>query len=289
MNSGLDTRVADRVALSLGGIAAFRKVYSSLKVPFFPIHTVEDPSAYVIALMAYAILNWVLFRVICLVVPKIAAAHPISLAVAVSAFFWAIVLAWKGQPNTSYIILFSIGSLAFAAVLYWLFASFRRLAGLLSTILISVAVALLIISALQAFVPSYRWDLFQNKESEKPNFILITLDTTRADHLSFYGYPVETSPFFVRSPSKEFFSKRVYFSHMDSSGARIVVQGRCHRFSGLGFKKFFSSPDATTLAEILKQQGYTTAGFIGGRFLYLHFISIRVSTITMNISTNTAS
>jgi arylsulfatase A-like enzyme len=30
--------------------------------------------------------------------------------------------------------------------------------------------------------------------SGPPNLILITLDTTRADHLGSYGYAIETSP-----------------------------------------------------------------------------------------------
>ena len=32
------------------------------------------------------------------------------------------------------------------------------------------------------------------QENARPNLVLVTLDTTRADHLSSYGYAIETSP-----------------------------------------------------------------------------------------------
>ena len=110
------------------------------------------------------------------------------------------------------------------------------------------------------------------KGSEKPNVILITMDTTRRDHLSCYGYPKETTPHLDR-----FAEDGVVFENVRSTSS-WTLPAHASIFTGLypfkhgaytregmwGYKVL--GDDNITLAEILAQEGYTTAGFIGGYF-----------------------
>lgn len=274
MNS-VETRIADRIALALGGIAAFVEGFLFLKVPFFSIHIVEDSSAYLVAVLSYALVNWAFFRVICLFAQRKASSHPDALAFAVSILFWILILGGHvtgTQPLVNKIVILSIGSAIGVWLVYLAFVRFAGAARILGAGLVSIAMVLLVACIVQAFVPPYRWNLFEGKETGKPNIILITLDTVRADHLSFYGYPVETSPF-LRSLSKQgvLFREAYTSSTWTLPAHGSLFTGQMPSVNGLGFKNFFLSKDATTLAKILKQQGYTTAGFIGGPFLVSAF------------------
>ena len=43
------------------------------------------------------------------------------------------------------------------------------------------------------------------QESLRPNILLITVDTFRADHIGYYGYPLDTSPHLDTLASEERF------------------------------------------------------------------------------------
>jgi len=110
-----------------------------------------------------------------------------------------------------------------------------------------------------------------------PDIVLVVLDTTRADHLSTYGYERETSPnltAFARDASN--FARA-------SSPAQWTVPGHASLFTGMyptrhgahyvggwnsgpviyGRKRVFPlPPERVTLAEILRDSGYATAAFV---------------------------
>ena len=109
-------------------------------------------------------------------------------------------------------------------------------------------------------------------ESDRPNLVLVTIDTLRADHCSCYGYERQTTP---------------YLDHLAESGvlfdaayAPTAVTGPTHAtlFTGLypfvhGVVRNGLVADDTrpTLAEVLRAEGYVTAGFVSsyvvsGRF-----------------------
>lgn len=113
--------------------------------------------------------------------------------------------------------------------------------------------------------PSFSLSGFWKKQGvEKPNVLLITLDTTRADHLPLYGYNGVQTP------------------HLNELGERGVVFEQCATVSPLTLPAHCSiltgyyppyhgvrvngnnalSDDQTTAAEIFAGAGYKTAAFI---------------------------
>lgn len=118
-----------------------------------------------------------------------------------------------------------------------------------------------------------------------PDVILVSLDTTRADHLSTYGYARETSPHLT-----EFAKDALLFSRAYSTGGwtlpahASVFTGQypsrhgAHLAGGwlagqsIDGRRNVAYPladDRTTLAEILRDRGYQTAG-IAANFSYLY-------------------
>jgi arylsulfatase A-like enzyme len=98
-----------------------------------------------------------------------------------------------------------------------------------------------------------------------PNILLIVLDTVRADHLSLYNYPHNTSP------NIDKFAKDAVVFDNAISPSSWTLPSHSSMFTG----KYLSKHNATsrhqkldeketTLAEILRAKGYNTAGFIGG-------------------------
>ena len=95
--------------------------------------------------------------------------------------------------------------------------------------------------------------------------VLISIDTLRADHLGCYGYPRDTSPS-IDSLARE----SVVFNHAVAC-TPITLPSHCSMLTGttppqhqvhdnIGYQLHSSS---TTLAEILKENGFTTGAVIG--------------------------
>jgi arylsulfatase A-like enzyme len=99
-----------------------------------------------------------------------------------------------------------------------------------------------------------------------PNVLLVSIDTLRADHLSAYGYPRETSPnldalaregvLFVDATSHSTWTLPAHVSMLTGldPGAHGVL-AREHRIQ----------PYHHTLAERLRAAGYTTSAWVGTR------------------------
>ena len=103
------------------------------------------------------------------------------------------------------------------------------------------------------------------QRDSRPNVLLITLDTTRADRLGAYGYKLATTPALDRLAREGV--------RFDDATTQSPLTGPAHAalFSGqypgrLGIKDNASTPvpdSAITLAESFKDAGYRTGGFIG--------------------------
>ena len=108
---------------------------------------------------------------------------------------------------------------------------------------------------------------------DKPNIILITMDTTRADHLSCYGYHKNTTPYLDKLASESVVFKNVYAtapwtlpSHASIFTGMYPARHGAH-YAWVTTK--IVSPTVLgkhykTLAEILVDDGYRTAGIVGG-------------------------
>src|SRR5262249_47159229 len=109
-----------------------------------------------------------------------------------------------------------------------------------------------------------------------PDVILVSMDTTRADHMSTYGYARETSPNLTALAHDA-----LNFPHAISP-AQWTVPGHASMLTGLypnrhgahysgehggpkiqGRSRVFPlGPEQITLAEILRDRGYSTGGFV---------------------------
>lgn len=124
---------------------------------------------------------------------------------------------------------------------------------------------------------------------ERPDVVVVTLDTTRADHLSAYGYGRETSPRFDRLAAQGLLFERAL------SVSSWTLPTHASMFTGLSPRehgaRFHARPlgDATdpltheaataqaldpahaTLAELLAARGYRTGAFVAGPYLGADF------------------
>lgn len=96
----------------------------------------------------------------------------------------------------------------------------------------------------------------------KPNFVVLILDCTRADHMSCYGYERETSPFL-----DSLAARGTRFANMVSSAPwtlpshAALFTGTYSAAHGATDEHRYLSPNLVTLPEILKDAGYATAAF----------------------------
>jgi arylsulfatase len=97
-------------------------------------------------------------------------------------------------------------------------------------------------------------------------FVLVTVDTLRADHLGTYGYPVETSPFLDALAERSVVFERAYAaiattapSHATMFTSLYPIQHRVLK-NGLVLGGGY-----LTLAELLEEAGFATGGFASTR------------------------
>jgi arylsulfatase A-like enzyme len=113
------------------------------------------------------------------------------------------------------------------------------------------------------------------QRADGPNVLLIVMDTTRADHLSCYGYPRKTTPHLDR------FAQEGIVFEQATAAAPWTVPSHASLFTGLlPFQHRADWPHQRldghlmTLAELLREHGYQTAGFVNnswiGRTLNFH-------------------
>jgi len=103
---------------------------------------------------------------------------------------------------------------------------------------------------------------------ERPNVVLVVLDTLRADRLSCYGHALETSPRMDRWAARS----AVRFANVVAP-APWTLPSHASLFTGVdalrhGFNFWGAAPPSfEMMAEILRTDGYTTAAITGGGVL----------------------
>lgn len=101
--------------------------------------------------------------------------------------------------------------------------------------------------------------------AEKPNLLLITLDTTRADHLPSYGYYAVRTPHFERLVARGIlFEECIASSPLTLPSHCSMMTGLYPTFHGVRVNGNTALAEVhQTLAELLAEDGYTCGAFIG--------------------------
>lgn len=108
---------------------------------------------------------------------------------------------------------------------------------------------------------------------ERPNVLLVTFDTMRADHLGCYGRPDSAT-----SVLDELAENAILFEHAYCQ-APITLPSHTSILTGVHPPRhgvhlngqFVPAQGPATLAEVLKESGYATAAFLSAAVLKAHF------------------
>jgi arylsulfatase A-like enzyme len=105
-------------------------------------------------------------------------------------------------------------------------------------------------------------------KSDRPNLIVITIDTLRADHLSCYGYPRPTSPRLDAFAHEAVLFEKVLCQSPETLPSHTSIFTGMHpRTHKTISHESRVNPDLVTLAEVLRDRGYTTGAFISSHVL----------------------
>ncbi len=106
-----------------------------------------------------------------------------------------------------------------------------------------------------------------------PSVILVAMDTTRADHLSAYGYARSTSPNFDRFAREAVLFERCYAQSNETltSFASTFTSRLPSEIAPLAYDSFHIPADAHTLSSVLQLMGFQTAAFVAGGHLIKEF------------------
>jgi arylsulfatase A-like enzyme/tetratricopeptide (TPR) repeat protein len=99
---------------------------------------------------------------------------------------------------------------------------------------------------------------------EKPNVILVTLDTTRADHLGCYGYaPAKTPNLDALAQAGVLFTQAASVAPLTQPAHSSIMTGMYPTHHGVRVNGNAAlGPEQKTIAEALREKGYSTGAFI---------------------------
>lgn len=104
---------------------------------------------------------------------------------------------------------------------------------------------------------------FRSLKADRPNLILITIDTLRADHLGCYGYPRNTSPFIDWLARKGVIFTKGFGSMATTSPSHASILTSLYPIQHNVRKNGHALDDSfLTMAEFLLAMGYETAAFV---------------------------
>lgn len=112
-----------------------------------------------------------------------------------------------------------------------------------------------------AGAPSSLTERADRKEAGRPDIVLVTLDTVRADHTSAYGYDKPTTPTLVEIAKRGVLFEHAYATGGDTQRALApIVSGRRLADTPHDKREWPTIlPENDTVAERLKRSGYRTA------------------------------
>ena len=103
---------------------------------------------------------------------------------------------------------------------------------------------------------------------KKPNLLLISIDSLRADHLSAYGYAKETTPYLAELAEEGVLFQNA-FSASNWTGAAVasLLTGRYPTSHGYTNQRYYLDADVPTLADHMQTAGYRTACFSNNLYI----------------------
>ena len=112
--------------------------------------------------------------------------------------------------------------------------------------------------------PAKTGRLWAGKGTAKPNVILVTLDTTRADHLGCYGSPSVRTPVLDELARRGvLFEQAATASPLTLPAHSTILTGMYPTYHGVRVNGNTAlNEDQTTLAEVFSAQGYSCGAFI---------------------------
>jgi len=109
----------------------------------------------------------------------------------------------------------------------------------------------------------------EREHAAQPNLVLITLDTTRADHLGCYGYSrARTSRLDAVADESVVFTRAITVSNNTLPAHAAILTGCYPPTIGVPRNSFPLPDDVPTLATMLRAAGYRTAAFISASALH---------------------
>lgn len=147
----------------------------------------------------------------------------------------------------------------------------KKIITLSSLFLLLLGIAALLLFILPRFVKDARVKIFEEYTSLlKPvepgglNLIIFTIDTLRADHLECYGYQETKTPNINRMASEGIlFQHAIVQAPLTLPSHSSIFTGTYPLFHGVRDNGgFYLDERFTTLAEVLKNKGYSTAAFV---------------------------
>lgn len=109
-----------------------------------------------------------------------------------------------------------------------------------------------------------------NEPSPRPTrgYIVISLDTLRADHLGCYGYPRRTSPFLDSLAARATLFEEAYAQYPSTLVSHMTMFTGLHpREHGVLFSHAALSPAIEMFPEAFQRAGFRTAAFTEGGFV----------------------
>jgi arylsulfatase A-like enzyme len=99
-------------------------------------------------------------------------------------------------------------------------------------------------------------------------YILISIDTLRADHLGCYGYPLPTSPFLDSLAKRATVFEETYSQFPSTLVSHMsMLTGLYPREHGVFPPNSVLSPQVELLPEVFQRNGFRTAGFTEGGYV----------------------
>ena len=108
--------------------------------------------------------------------------------------------------------------------------------------------------------------------SLRPNILLVSIDSLRADHLGSYGYRRNTSPNIDALAAEGVrFSTAIAPAPWTLPSHLTMLTGRHPAAHGVISEHQKLAEGIPTLAEVLHREGYATAAFVAGPYVSGHF------------------
>ena len=106
----------------------------------------------------------------------------------------------------------------------------------------------------------------------RPNVLLVSIDSLRADHVGAYGYARDTSPAIdALARGGVLFENAISSAPWTVPAHMTLLTGLPPEVHDVVTVRQKLSPDAVTLAEVLQDAGYATAAFVSGPTVMAHY------------------